>query len=132
MVGDAALREHRLQVRRARRRQLPLRHAAVGVPERAHVPGRAGQLGTPLDGVVAVLDARVLRIAALVQVVRALGVVATANVLVDDDGSGSISVTNVAGNFTVSDDGSGSISHSGVEGSVNVPAKKERRRRRGN
>jgi hypothetical protein len=54
------------------------------------------------------------------------------NVLVDDDGSGSISVTNVAGNFTVSDDGSGSISHSGVEGSVNVPAKKERRRRRGN
>jgi len=44
------------------------------------------------------------------------------------DGSGSIDVRNVGGDFTVARDGSGSIRHSGVEGSVDVP---ERRRRGG-
>ncbi len=54
------------------------------------------------------------------------------NVVVGDDGSGSIAVQNVGGDFSVRNDGSGGIRHSGVEGSVDIPADRRSRRRRGN
>ena len=52
-------------------------------------------------------------------------------VIVIDDGSGSIDVSNVGGDLIVEDDGNGSINYSGVEGTVDIPEDKRRRRRRG-
>ena len=41
---------------------------------------------------------------------------------VDEDGSGSIDVTDVKGDFTVSHDGSGGIAHRDVAGQVHIPS----------
>jgi hypothetical protein len=45
------------------------------------------------------------------------------NVLVERDGSGSIEVEDVDGDFTVEHGGSGSIHHSGVKGRVQIPSR---------
>lgn len=45
------------------------------------------------------------------------------NVTVRDDGSGGISVRDVAGDFTVEDDGSGGITHASVRGRVTIPSR---------
>jgi hypothetical protein len=43
-------------------------------------------------------------------------------VTVEEDGSGSIDVVGVKGDFTVSRDGSGGIAHRGVAGQVRIPS----------
>ena len=46
------------------------------------------------------------------------------SVVVRDDGSGSIDVSDVGGDFAVEHDGSGGITHDGVRGTVRIPRRR--------
>jgi hypothetical protein len=48
---------------------------------------------------------------------------------VEDDGSGTINVNRVGGDFVVDNKGSGSIDYETVKGSVNIPERHRRSRR---